>query len=170
MICVLDDKNKIINIVNSDIITMHNERPFFQWNQLWEQYTDIEPFDYAKNRYIHAAGAEFVQRRDEVRWIEIAGVTYGFDCAPNNITNFMAAYMSLMVEKGGATDYKVWLGKDKKALVKFEYEGMKKVYDTVRSSQLAAYACYEDIKSKLLAVSEAEGKEKLEEIFPLENS
>ena len=80
MICVLNDDNKIINIVNVDITTADNEHQYYPWNRLWEQYTDVEPFDYAKNRYINAAGAEFANRRDEVRWIEIAGVTYGL-CA-----------------------------------------------------------------------------------------
>lgn len=167
MICVVDNKSIIINIINTDYISAENERLFYPWNRLWEQYTDIEPFGYAKNGYIDAAGAEFANRRDEVRWIEIAGVTYGFDCAPEDITNFMAAYTPLMVEKSGTTGYKVWLDKDKKGLVKLDYEGMKKAYDTVRSSQLAAYAWYEDIKAKLLAVTEVEGKEKLEEVFPI---
>lgn len=167
MICAVDDKNIIINIINTDYISAENERPCYPWNHLWNQYTDIEPFDYAKNRYINTAGAEFANRRDEVRWIEIAGVTYGFDCAPEDITNFMAAYTPIMVKQDGETGYKVWLDKDKKGLVMLNYAGMKKAYDTVRSSQLAAYAWYEDIKSKLLAVTEVEGKEKLEEIFPI---
>lgn len=167
MICAVDDKNIIINIINTDYISAENERPCYPWNHLWNQYTDIEPFDYAKNRYINAAGAEFANRRDEVRWIEIAGVTYGFDCAPEDITNFMAAYTPIMVKQDGETGYKVWLDKDKKGLVMLNYAGMKKAYDTVRSSQLAAYAWYEDIKAKLLAVTEVEGKEKLEEVFPI---
>lgn len=167
MICAVDDKNIIINIINADYISAENERPCYPWNHLWNQYTDIEPFDYAKNRYINAAGAEFANRRDEVRWIEIAGVTYGFDCAPEDITNFMAAYTPIMVKQDGETGYKVWLDKDKKGLVMLNYAGMKKAYDTVRSSQLAAYAWYEDIKAKLLAVTEVEGKEKLEEVFPI---
>ena len=167
MICILDENNKIINIVNAEYPVENNERLFYPWNRLWEQYTDVEPFDYAKNRYINAAGAEFANRRDEVRWIKIAGITYGFDCAPEDITNFMAAYTPLMVKQDGETGYKVWLDKDKKGIVKLDYEGMKKAYDTVRSSQLAAYAWYEDIKAKLLAVTEVEGKEKLEEVFPI---
>lgn len=167
MICIVDKNNQIINIINTNIISADNERLFYPWNRLWCQYTSTEPFDYAKNRYINAAGVEFANRRDEVRWIEIVGVTYGFDCAPEDITNFMAAYTPLMVEKSGTTGYKVWLDKGKKGLVKLDYEGMKKAYDTVRSSQLAAYAWYEDIKAKLLAVTEAEGKEKLEEVFPI---
>lgn len=167
MICVLNDDNKIINIVNVDVMTADNERPYYPWNQLWEQYTDIEPFEYAKNRYIDAAGAEFAKRRDEIRWIEITGNTYGFDCSVDDITNFMAAYTPLMVKQDEKTGYKVWLDKDKKGLVMLNYAGMKKAYDTVRSSQLAAYAWYEDIKEKLLAVTESEGKEKLEEVFPI---
>lgn len=167
MICILDENNQIINIVNAEYPMENNERLFYPWNQLWEQYADIEPFDYARNRYIDAAGAEFAKRRDEVRWIEIDSVTYGFDCAPEDITNFMAAYTPLMVNQDGETGYKVWLDKDKKGLVKLDYSGMTKAYDSVRSSQLAAYAWYEDIKVKLLAVTEAEGKEKLEEVFPI---
>lgn len=167
MICILDENNQIINIVNTNIITAANERPYYSWNQLWEQYTDIEPFEYTKNRYINSVGEEFAKRRDKVRWVEIYGITYGFDCAVDDITNFMAAYTPLMVKQEGETSYKVWLDKEKKGLVLLNYAGMQKAYDTVRSSQLAAYAWYEDIKAKLIVVTEAEGKEKLEEIFPI---
>lgn len=163
MVCVVDESNKIINIVNAVYPARDNELQYYPWNRLWEQYTDIEPFDYAKHRYINAAGAEFAQRRDEIRWVD----GYGFDCAVDDTTNFMAAYTPLMVKQDGETGYKVWLDKDKKGLVMLNYTGMKKAYDTVRSSQLEAYAWYEDIKAKLLAVAEAEGKEKLEAIFTL---
>lgn len=61
-----------------------------------------------------------------MRWIEIAGATYGFDCAPEDITNFMAAYTPLMVNQDGETGYKVWLDKDKKGLVMLNYASMKK--------------------------------------------
>lgn len=168
MICIVDENNKITNIINKLYPTENNERQYYPWNRLLDQYTDVEPFDYAKNRYIKAAGAEFAKRRDAIRFIDVGGVTYGFDCASDDITNFMAAYTPLMLNQDGETVYKVWLDKDKKGLVMFSYAGMKKAYDTVRSSQLAAYAWYEDIKAKLIAVTEAEGKEKLEEIYPME--
>lgn len=167
MLCIVNANNQIINIINSNTINNYNERLFYPWNQLWEPYTDIEPFDYAKDRYIDEAGAEFAKRRDEIRWVEIDGISYGFDCTTEDITNFMAAYTPLMVKQDGETGYKVWLDKEKKGLVMLNYAGMKKAYDTVRSSQLAAYAWYEDIKAKLLAVTEVEGKEKLEEVFPI---
>lgn len=56
MICILNESNQIINIVNAEYPVENNERLFYPWNRLWEQYTDVEPFDYAKNRYIKAAG------------------------------------------------------------------------------------------------------------------
>ena len=167
MICIINENNQIINIVNGTDPIREDERLFYPWNQLWEQYTEIEPFEYARSRYINAAGAEFAKRRDEIRWVEIDGITYGFDCSVDDITNFMAAYTPLMVKQDGEKGYKVWLDKGKKGLVMFNYAGMQKAYDTVRSSQLAAYAWYEDIKTKLIAVTEAEGKEKLEEVFPI---
>lgn len=167
MICIINENNQIINIVNGTDPIREDERLFYPWNQLWEQYTEIEPFEYARRRYINAAGAEFAKRRDEIRWVEIDGITYGFDCSVDDITNFMAAYTPLMVKQDGETGYKVWLDKDKKGLVMLNYASMKKAYDTVRSSQLAAYVWYEDIKAKLIAVTEVEGKEKLEEVFPI---
>ena len=50
MICVVDKNNKIINIVNADRPTRENERICYPWNSLWEQYTDVEPLEYAKQR------------------------------------------------------------------------------------------------------------------------
>lgn len=50
MICVVDKNDKIINIVNADSPTRENERICYPWCSLWEQYTDAEPLEYAKQR------------------------------------------------------------------------------------------------------------------------
>ena len=50
MICVVDKNNKIINIINADSPTRENERIGYPWCILWEQYTDVEPLEYAKQR------------------------------------------------------------------------------------------------------------------------
>lgn len=167
LIAVINSENVIINIIDKEIPNANNQRILYPWLNLWDVYDAVEPLWYAKKRYINAAGAEFAKRRDEVRWVEIDGITYGFDCAVDDITNFMAAYTPLMVNQDGETGYKVWLDEEKKGLVILGYAGMKKAYDTVRNSQLAAYGWYENIKVQLLAVTEAEGKEKLEEVFPI---
>lgn len=50
MICVVDKNNKIINIVNAPCPIKANERLYYPWCSLWEQYTDVEPLEYAKQR------------------------------------------------------------------------------------------------------------------------
>lgn len=50
MICIIDKQNKIINIVNAPYPTAENERVYYPWNSLWEQYTDVEPLEYARRR------------------------------------------------------------------------------------------------------------------------
>lgn len=165
MICIVDKNNQIINIINTNIISADNERLFYPWNQLWEQYTDIEPFEYARSRYINAAGVEFAKRRDAIRWIQTSNGTYGFDVRTEDITNFMAAYTPMILNQQWTTQYKVWVDESTKSIKVFNYADMTKVYETVRKSQFEAYAWYEEIKAKLMLVTEQEGKEKLKEIY-----
>lgn len=77
MICIVDKNNKIINIVNASFPTKANERVYYPWCSLWEQYTDAEPLWYAKQRKT----AEFKARRDsqEVAPIEYNGHSYDYD-------------------------------------------------------------------------------------------
>lgn len=77
MICVVDKNNKIINIINAESPTRENERICYPWCSLWEQYTDVEPLEYAKQRKT----AEFKARRDsqEVAPIEYNGHSYDYD-------------------------------------------------------------------------------------------
>lgn len=156
MICILDESNQIINIVNTDTILNGNERPCHLWNRLWDTYTDIEPLEYTKERYIKAAGAEFAKRRDAIRFIDVGGVTYGFDCASDDITNFMAAYTPLLIHGTGTTFYKVWLTDTTKGMVEFNAEQLTAVYADVRSGQMAAYAWYEEVKARIEAATTVE--------------
>ena len=77
MICVVDKNNKIINIINADSPTRETERICYPWCILWEQYIDVEPLWYAKQRKT----AEFKVRRDsqEVAPIEYNGHSYDYD-------------------------------------------------------------------------------------------
>lgn len=176
MICIVDAGNRIINIINNNFIAADNERQYYPWNQLWEPYTDIEPFPYAQQRYIKAAGVEFVRRRDMVRFIDVGGATYGFDCTTEDITNFIAGKDALQDDLdawGGVgvepkTFYKVWLSETDKGETMLDMQQLILVQKAVRASQLEAYAWYGQIKAALLSVTETEGKEKLEEIYPME--
>ena len=126
----------------------------------WQKHVEVETLEQVKIRYISSTGSEFAKRRDAIRWVD----GYGYDCEPGDITNFMAAYTPLLVAKSGSTHYKVWLTETTKGVVERNYEQMLAVYNTVRESQLEAYAWYEGIKVQLQA---AESIEELEQIYPL---
>lgn len=166
MICILDDNNKIINITTADYPYLNNERVYYQWNNLGDIYTDIEPFSYMQQRLYTALGAEFAKRRDAVRWINLpSGNRYGFDCAVEDISNFMAAYTPLLIAGGGETGYKVWKSETEKGLVILPFADMQAAYNYVRDSQLSAYAWLSSSQTKINAVSEVEGKEKLQAVY-----
>ena len=160
MICVLDDKNVIVNIITGEItgeITGTNECNFYEGCEVGKVYDFV---NYAKQRYIEAAGIEFARRRDVIRWVG----GYGFDCAAEDIINFMAAFTPLLVAKSGTVLYKVWTSDNDKAVIERSYEQLFEVYNLVRKEQMEAYAWYETVKAKLQA---ANSIEKLEQIYPL---
>ena len=166
MICILDDENKIINITTADYPYLKNERVYYPWNQLGEVYTNIEPFSYMQQRLYTALGAEFANRRDAVRWINLpSGNRYGFDCAVEDISNFMAAYTPLLIAGSGETGYKVWKTETEKGLVILTFADMQAAYTYVRDSQLSAYAWLSSSQEKINAVTESEGKDKLQAVY-----
>ena len=69
MICIVDDSNKIINIISNETPILPNERQHYPWNKLWEQYTDTEPLEHAKTRKV----TELKKIRDSS---EVAPISY----------------------------------------------------------------------------------------------
>lgn len=119
--------------------------------------TPEQTLEELKAAKIKEAGTLFAQKRDTIRFIGLpSGKNYGFDCASEDITNFMAAYTPLMIEKSGGTGYKVWLNQTNKGLVTLDYADMKFIYNTVRTSQLEAYMWYEAIKVQINACTTKE--------------
>lgn len=166
MICIVDNNNVIINIVAADYPQLENEKKYCKWNVIGEAYTDVEPFNFMKDRLYNSLGAEFAKRRDAVRFINLpSGKRYGFDTASEDITNFMAAYTPLAIKGEGSTGYKVWLSEEEKGLVILTYEDLDFAYNFVRTSQLSAYAWLSTSQGKLSAVSESEGTAKLQQVY-----
>lgn len=166
MICILNNKKQIVNIANRDIILDNNEKKYFPWNDIGDIYTDIEPFAYMQQRLYNELGAEFANRRDAVRFINLpSGNRYGFDCAVEDISNFMAAYTPLLIAGSGETGYKVWKSETEKGLVILTFEDMQTAYKYVRDSQLSAYAWLSSSQAKINAVTETEGKDKLQAVY-----
>lgn len=115
--------------------------------------------DELKEIKLNKAGELFAQKRDAIRWVKVDGIhTYGFDCASEDITNFLAAYTFLdtQVEKSNTTMYKVWLDKENKGIVELNLEQMSKVFNDVRTSQFEAYALLEQIQAQIKACKSKE--------------
>lgn len=166
MICVLDNNNVVINIVNASFPRQITEKIYYPWNQLGDIYTDIEPFSYMQQRLYNELGSEFANRRDAVRWINLpSGNRYGFDCAVEDISNFMAAYTPLLIAGSGETGYKVWKSETEKGLVILTFDDMQAAYTYVRESQLSAYTWLSASQDKINSVTEADGKEKLQAVY-----
>lgn len=165
MKCVIDKSNIIVNIVDDNNI-WSGEKIYYSWNNIGDVYTDIEPFAYMQQRLYNALGTEFAKRRDAVRWINLpSGNRYGFDCAVEDISNFMAAYTPLLIAGSGETGYKVWKSETEKGLVILTFSDMQAAYTYVRESQLSAYTWLSASQDKINSVTEADGKEKLQAVY-----
>lgn len=108
----------------------------------------------------NAAGAAFAAKRDAIRFIKLSdGNTYGFDCANEDVTNFMANWKA--AELDGQTEHKVWLDESTKGMVVMQLADFKTVFDIANKSQKEAYLWYGEIAARIAA---ATSKEELDAI------
>jgi len=68
-IAIVSEEGIVTNIIESPNTYADNQKLCYDWTQLREAYTDVEPLEHAKARYIAAAKAY----RDEQ---EVAAITY----------------------------------------------------------------------------------------------
>ena len=113
------------------------------------------PLSKLKSIKHNEARKAFAQKRDAVRFIQLDDKRkYGFDCANEDVTNFMASYIPLLIMQGGTTEYKVYLNEDnlkEKKLVELSFEDMHKTYLEVSTSQKSDYKWYESIVAQIKA-------------------
>ena len=149
MICVVDKNNKIINIINADSTTRENERICYPWSSLWEQYTDVEPLEYAKQRKT----AEFKARRDsqEVAPIEYNGHSYDYDSKARERIN--AAIIAL--DQQGADADIAWTTADDND-VTVTAADLRAVIAAVAVRSNALHVKYRKAKAQIEAAGNAE--------------
>ena len=132
----------------------------FPANAVFEAPT--KPFEMAKAEKITEAGALFAQKRDARRFVKLdENRYYGFDCASEDITNFLARWTPLAMMGGGESQYKVWLNETEKDLVMLSLADYNLVYQVVSASQLEAYDWYKVVQTQIKACTT---KEELEAI------
>lgn len=140
---------------------------------------DVTSLEEAKEIQIAKLGVDFAKERDRIRWVELSPavlnngetitydelfviknlpegvevvtypIRYGFDCAAEDITNFMAAFTPLLMAQAGTCSYKVWVDDTNKSVVELSFEDMQKVYNEVRYSQLQAYDKYQILRAQI---------------------
>ena len=121
-----------------------------------------KPFEMAKEEKLNKAGSLFAQKRDARRFIQLDETRYyGFDCASEDITNFLARWTPLAMMGGGESQYKVWLNETEKDLVMLSLADYNLVYQVVSVSQLEAYDWYKVVQAQINACTT---KEELEAI------
>ena len=123
-------------------------------------------FKELKHRIHDKLGKMFAERRDAIRWHN----NYGYDCANEDITIFLAAYIKLSQEyntwKANGevgnepfTVYKVYSNPDnsEKMLIQLTFSQMDEVYTLVRNSQLEAYLWLNSAREELEQITIWEG-------------
>ncbi|MDD3396072.1 MAG: hypothetical protein PHQ45_02460, partial [Acidaminococcaceae bacterium] len=120
-----------------------------------EPEPEAPTLDELKAQKLQAAGMAFAKRRDAVRWVQCASGRYGFDCASEDVTNFMAAYTPILIAGAGTTEYKVWTSETDKAVVNLTLADLNSVYSAVRAGQYEAYAWYETNKAAINAAKDS---------------
>lgn len=133
-----------------------------------ENYQDpnSDYFKEVKHRIYNKLGEEFAKKRDAIRWHN----NYGYDCANEDITIFLAAYIKLSQEyntwKANGevgnepfTVYKVYSNPDsnEKILIQLTFSQMDEVYTLVRNSQLEAYLWLNSAREELEQITIWEG-------------
>ena len=118
--------------------------------------------DELKTTKLQEAGSIFAQKRDARRFVQLdENRYYGFDCASEDITNFLARWAPLAMMGGGESQYKVWLNETEKDLVMLSLADYNLVYQVVSASQLQAYDWYKVMEVRINACTT---KEELEAI------
>lgn len=99
MICIVDDNNKVINIVNTPSPSTDNEREYHPWNELWKEYTDVEPPGYANQREAADMKSKLKQKAlDSMMLIlngssEVSALQKEYQAELDSVTNDVALHM-----------------------------------------------------------------------------
>lgn len=99
MICIINENNKIINIINAPYPSADNERPYYPWNKLWDNYNDVEPVEYANQREAADIKSKLQQKAlDSMMLIlngssEVSALQKEYQAELDSVTNDVALHM-----------------------------------------------------------------------------
>lgn len=159
-------KDKFTDEEYTNVAEWCNENQIATIEDKGEYYEVVEipalSLDELKTAKLQEAGSLFAQKRDARRFVQLdENRYYGFDCASEDITNFLARWTPLAMRGGGESQYKVWINETNKDLVMLSLADYNLVYQVVSASQLQAYDWYKVMEVRIKACTT---KEELEAI------
>lgn len=130
MICIVDENNKIINIVDAPYPSAENEREYHPWNELWKEYTDVETPEYSNQREAADMKSKLQQKAlDSMMLIlngssEVSALQKEYQTELDSVTNDVALYMVDMFPLWSGAGVKYEKGK------RIQYNGV--LYEVVK--------------------------------------
>ena len=146
----------VTNIIEAPMIYEDNQKICYDWTQLREAYTDVEPLEHAKLRYISAAKS--YRDAQEVAAITYNGNDYDYDAKARERLNIARQALEDL-----GTESIDWTTADNTdvTLTVADFAAINSVAAT-RSNAL--HVAYRGTKEKLEAATNIE---ELEQIYPL---
>lgn len=130
MLCIVDDNNVVINIVNEDTPKNNKEKIFCSWNKVGDTYTDVEPAEYTNQREAADMKSKLQQKAlDSMMLIlngssEVSALQKEYQATLNSVTNDVALYMVEMFPFWSGNGVKYERGK------RVQYNGV--LYEVVK--------------------------------------
>ncbi|MEA5092468.1 hypothetical protein SDC9_37481 [bioreactor metagenome] len=155
-IAIVNEEGIVTNIIDAPMIYADNQKLCYDWTQLREPYTDIEPVEHAKLRHISAAKA--YRDAQEVAAITYNGNDYDYDAKARERLNIARQALEDLgtesIDWTTADNTDVTLTIDDFAAIN--------ILAATRSNDL--HVAYRATKAKLEAATTIE---ELEQIYPL---
>lgn len=135
MICIVDENNKIINIVDSPYPSNSDEHPYYPWNKLWDNYINVEPVEFANQREAQEMQDKLKQKAiDSIMLIlngssEMAPLQEEYQTELESVSDDVALYMADMFPTWNSNGVEYREGK------RIYYEGILYKVLTTHTSQ-----------------------------------
>lgn len=156
-IAIVSEEGIVTNIIESPNTYADNQKLCYDWTQLRESYTDVEPLEHAKARYIAAAKA--YRDEQEVAAITYNGNDYDYD---DKARERLRVARQMLTDKIGATPINWTTADNTDVMLTIDDFAAINILAATRSNTL--HIAYRTTKEKLEAATTIE---ELEQIYPL---
>ena len=102
-----------------------------------------------KERRLALLKKVYLQERDKVRWLQVAGKRYGFSCKKDDVTIFCVNILFASNAKQENIMLKVFVQKEQTDVVEFTWQQLQRVFNKIRDVQFSLYKKYKNKKEQI---------------------